>query len=267
MKKIFIALFALTFVAVPCMADKHPRMTSKQFKETSELMRAVGNIDLVNVHYWLDRGASADIWRNHGSAYDSFSWSYMDPLRSAVEVDSYFPIYGKRTIEEEYETILSIMQTLIDHGADMNESALGEASALLRAVEIAEHKIYEKGYNPNRIEIRKLKLLLDNGAKKHILNKADRNILHPAINVADKSLELAKLLLSYDITVRKSDIRLAKKLQDKYKGTKWEYNYNRLVELLESKRDAQREASKKLLKEELKRAFLSYPQDPTLWKY
>ena len=132
---------------------------------------------------------------------------------------------------------------------------------------MAEQKIHRDGYDARSIETRKLKLLLDYGQKKQVLGKAQRGVLTPAIRIAGESLDLAELLLNYDIPVRRSDIKYAKQLQEEAMGKKSAYNYNRLVPLLEAKRSQENEEAKKLLKEEFKRSWESTVSDPNMWKY
>ena len=254
MKKIFIVLFALTFVAMPCMAEQQKRISSDGLQEELKLESAIVNDDVTAVKYWLERGAEITI-RSGGGLW---GMGYViNPLGRAIE---------KETFYKKADNNLAIIQLLLDYGADMNEDFVEHDSALMKAVQKAEEKIYVSGYNPNDLEIRKLKLLLDNGAKKHILGKADKKILYPAISIAGKSLDLAKLLLSYDIPVRKSDIKYAKQLQEEAIGKKTAYNYNRLVELLESKRSQKREEAKRLFLEEWQRSHETLLNDPNLYK-
>ena len=214
---------------------KFKKYTPEQLKRP--LLAAVNYGDLECTREFLRRGASPNMWMESMRYRNYYVGGY--PLKSAINSDS--PVS------------LEILKLLLDYRADMTlrdknaveytyespfESALHKA--IFRAAQSVDAR---ERFDESDLRIKKLKLLLEYGKKNNFLEKADEDLISLTLESARfKTLALVKLLLRYDITVTRHDIRLAKNLQKLYepKGTDPILHYFRdQVNLLEKARRTQ----------------------------
>lgn len=257
MKKILL-LIAILAICAPCTMAKSDHVNQLM----KDLEHAIFQADVAEVHRILELGVSVEPIASRGHLV-------YDPLGMAVfEVDDI--------------KSLDIIRDLVAHGANVTAAphsrwggmVIKEGSTLYNLVAsfgglidknyITHVFIYKtKKLNPDSLLVQKLNLLLDLASKMGVLDK-EKELLQGALKSGYYTDEVVCLLLSYNVEVRDRDIREARKYAKEYPNA---YHFGKIVELLETKRNSQREEFRKFLKEELKRAFLSYPQDPTLWKY